>query len=196
MKITSLIAALVATAALTALGQEGVVQDVKHGAKKAGETIKDGVETVGEKTKETAKTVGKKTKETAETVGEKTKETGETVVRKTKETVDGTGEKASGTTQKTHHKSSKSASKAKAQTTEEQTTDRRLKYAGTKPDDPDSKSAVVVATTVQHPVMLRFPTCSASLFTQIACCAQMVGSARCADRTPQRGVPTVVSPHC
>ena len=66
MKITSLIAAFVATFALTALAQEGVVQDVKHGAKKAGETIKDGLETVGEKTKETAKTVGKKTKETAE----------------------------------------------------------------------------------------------------------------------------------
>ena len=93
MKITSLIAAFVATAALTALGQEGVVQDVKHGAKKTGETIKEGVETVGEKTKETAKTVGRKTKETAETVGEKTKETGETVVRKTKQTVNGTGEK-------------------------------------------------------------------------------------------------------
>jgi len=52
MKITSLIAAFVATVALTALGQEGVVQDVKHGAKKAGETVKDGLETVGEKTKE------------------------------------------------------------------------------------------------------------------------------------------------
>ena len=35
MKIASLIAALVATVALTALGQEGVVQDVKHGAKKS-----------------------------------------------------------------------------------------------------------------------------------------------------------------
>lgn len=69
MKITSLIIALFATVALTALGQEGVLQDVKHGAKKTGETIKDGLETVGEKTKETAKTVGKKTKETAETVG-------------------------------------------------------------------------------------------------------------------------------
>jgi len=90
MKITSLIAAFVVTVALTALGQEGVVQEVKHGAKKAGETVKDGLETVGEKTKET---------------------------------VNGTGEKASGT-QKTHHKSSRSANKAKAQTTEEQTTDR------------------------------------------------------------------------
>jgi hypothetical protein len=123
MKITSLIAAFVATVALTALGQDGVVQDVKHGAKKAGETVKDGLETAGEKTKETAKTVGKKTKETAETVGEKTKETGETVVRKTKETVNGTGEKASGI-QKTHHKSKKAAGKAKAQTAEEQPTDR------------------------------------------------------------------------
>jgi hypothetical protein len=83
MKIASLIAALVATAALTALGQDCVVQDVKHGAKKAGETIKDGLETAGQKTKETAKTVGRKTKET-----------GETVVRKTKQTVDGTGEKS------------------------------------------------------------------------------------------------------
>ena len=62
MKITSLIAAFVATAALTALGQEGVVQDVKHGAKKAGETVKDGLETVGEKTKETAKRSAKKQK--------------------------------------------------------------------------------------------------------------------------------------
>src|SRR6266542_2401375 len=84
MKIASLIAALVAAAALTALGEEGVVQDVKQGAKKAGETVKDGLETAAEKTKETAKTVGKKTKETAETVGEKTKETAKTVHRKSK----------------------------------------------------------------------------------------------------------------
>ena len=62
MKTTSLIGALVATAALTAFGQDGVLQDVKQGAKKTGETIKDGLETVGEKTKETAKTVGKKQK--------------------------------------------------------------------------------------------------------------------------------------
>ena len=59
MKIASLITALVAIAALTAFGQDGVIQDVKHGAKKAGETIKDGLETAGEKAKETAKTVGK-----------------------------------------------------------------------------------------------------------------------------------------
>lgn len=64
MKITSLIAALVATAALTALGQEGVLQDVKQDAKKTGEAIKDGLETVGKKTKETAETVGERTKET------------------------------------------------------------------------------------------------------------------------------------
>jgi len=62
MKIASLIAALSATVALTALGQEGVVQDVKHGAKKAGETVKDGLETVGEKTKETLKRLARKQK--------------------------------------------------------------------------------------------------------------------------------------
>jgi len=73
MKIASLIAVLIATAALTASGQEGVIQDVKHDAKKAGETIKDGLETAGEKKKEAAKTVGKKTKETAETVVRQTK---------------------------------------------------------------------------------------------------------------------------
>src|SRR6266581_8027889 len=100
MKITSLIAAFVATAALTALGQEGVVQDVKHGAKKAGETIKDGLETAGEKTKETAKTVGRKTKETAQTVGEKTKEAAKTV----------------------HRKSKRALNKAKAETTGQQST--------------------------------------------------------------------------
>ena len=41
MKIASLLTVLIVTAALTALGQDGVVQDVKHDAKKAGETIKD-----------------------------------------------------------------------------------------------------------------------------------------------------------
>jgi len=128
MKIASLIAALVATAALTALGQDGVVQDVKHGAKKAGETIKDGVETAAEKTKETAKTVGRKTKEAAQTVGEKTKETGQTVVKKTKETVNDTGEKAAGTT-RTHHKSRQSSSKAK----EEPTADRESNTTAARP---------------------------------------------------------------
>ena len=134
MKTASLIAALVATAALTAFAQEGVVQDVKHGAKKAGETINDGLETAGEKTKEAAQTVGKKTKETAETVA-----------RKTKETVDGTGENASESTRKTHHKSIGSASKAKAQTTEERTTDRD-EHAGTVARRPDIAPAEIVAT--------------------------------------------------
>ena len=151
MKITSLIAVFVATAALTALGQEGVVQDVKHGAKKAGETIKEGVETVGEKTKETAKTVGKKTKETAETVGEKTKETGETVARKTKETVDGTGEKAAETTQKTHHKSKKSRRQSQS-ANRGRTADRsRVKYADALTANGDNHSE---EPPVQHPVML------------------------------------------
>ena len=107
MKIIGFIGALVATAALTGLCQDGVLQDVKHGAKKTGETIKDGLENVGEKTKETAKTVGKKTKETAQTVGEKTKETGETVARKTKETVEGTADKTTHAGRKAHRSSIK-----------------------------------------------------------------------------------------
>src|SRR4029077_14365589 len=45
-------------------------------------------------------------------------------------------------------------------------------------------------------VMLRFPNTLDVIFgagmTQIAWRARLVGSARCADRTPQRGVPTVV----
>jgi hypothetical protein len=63
MRITSLVIVLVAATALAALGQEGTMQDIKHGAKKAGETIKGGLETVGEKTKEAAETVGEKAKE-------------------------------------------------------------------------------------------------------------------------------------
>ena len=122
MKMTSLIAALVVTAALTALGQDGVIQDVKHGAKKAGETIKDGVETAHEKTKETAKTVGRKTKETAETV-----------TQKTKETVNGTGDNTAATTRTTDQKSRNAATKAKAQTTEEQPTGRNLNTAAPNP---------------------------------------------------------------
>ncbi|HSS16566.1 MAG TPA: hypothetical protein VLQ29_06260, partial [Candidatus Dormibacteraeota bacterium] len=69
MKLTSLIITLVTATALAALGQEGTLQEVKHGAKKAGETVKNGLETAGKKTKEAAETVGEKTKETAETVG-------------------------------------------------------------------------------------------------------------------------------
>ena len=42
MKITNVITALVAMTALTALGQEGAVQDVKHGAKKAGRQSRTG----------------------------------------------------------------------------------------------------------------------------------------------------------
>ena len=73
MKITSFIIALIAATALAALGQEGTLQDVKHGAKKAGETVKNGLETAGEKTKEAAETVGEKTKEAAKTVAKETK---------------------------------------------------------------------------------------------------------------------------
>ena len=95
MKITSLIVILVAAGALTAIAQEGAVEDVKQGAKKAGQKIKQGVETAAEKTKETAETVGEKTKETAETVGKKTKEavTGEKT--ETARTTHGKAKKAS-----------------------------------------------------------------------------------------------------
>jgi hypothetical protein len=73
MRITSLIITFVAATALAALGQEGTIEDIKHGAKKAGETVKDGLETVGEKTKEAAETVGEKTKEAAERVAKESK---------------------------------------------------------------------------------------------------------------------------
>jgi ElaB/YqjD/DUF883 family membrane-anchored ribosome-binding protein len=118
MRMISLIVALVTTAVLPVLGQEGVGQEIKHDAKKAGETIKDGLETVGDKTKETAKAVGKKTKQAAQAIGEKTRETGETVATKTRETVEGTGEKAE--TRKPHHKGTKSSNGTEAQPAEEQ----------------------------------------------------------------------------
>src|SRR6266498_6083925 len=113
MRITSLVIVLVTAATLAALGQEGTIEEAKHGAKKAGETIKNGLETVGEKTKETAETVGEKTKETAETVGKKTKETVETAGQKTKE-----GAKAAG------RKSKRALRKAKAQANDERPTNR------------------------------------------------------------------------
>ena len=102
MRITSLVIVLVAATALAVLGQEGTIEEAKHGAKKAGETIKNGLETVGEKTKDAAETVGEKTKETVETVGQKTKE----------------GAKAAG------RKSKKASRKAKPQATDERSTNR------------------------------------------------------------------------
>jgi hypothetical protein len=102
MRIPSFVIALIAATAVAALGQEGTLQDVKHGAKKAGETVKDGVETAGQKTKEAAETVGEKTKETAKTVGRKTKETAQTVGQKTKETA-----------KTVHRKSKRALNKAK-----------------------------------------------------------------------------------
>ena len=113
VRITSLVIVLVAATALAVLGQEGTIEEAKHGAKKAGETIKNGLETVGEKTKDAAETVGEKTKETAETVGKKTKETVETAGQKTKESA-----KAAG------RKSKKSSRKAKPQATDERSTNR------------------------------------------------------------------------
>src|SRR5213594_4110101 len=80
MKITSLIVALLTAGTLAVFGQEGTVQEIKHGAKKAGEKIKEGVETVGEKTKQAAETVGQKTNEGTRTAHYKSTKTG----RKTK----------------------------------------------------------------------------------------------------------------
>src|SRR6266404_7126100 len=117
MRITSLVIVLVAATALAALGQEGTIEEAKHGAKKAGETIKNGLETVGEKTKDAAETVGEKTKETAETVGKKTKETAETVAGKTKE-----GAKAAGRKSKKALKKAKTESSAKPSTNQTPTT--------------------------------------------------------------------------
>jgi synuclein-like protein len=113
MKITSLTIALVAATALAALGQEGTLEDVKQGAKKAGQTVKNGLETAGKKTKEAAETVGEKTKETAKTVGRKSKETAETVGEKTKE-----GAKT------VHRRSKRALNKAKPETSEQPSTNR------------------------------------------------------------------------
>jgi hypothetical protein len=111
MKITSFIITLTVATALVALAQEGTLEEVKHEAKKAGQTVKDGLETAGKKTKETAETVGEKTKETAKTVGRKTKETAQAVGQKTKESA------------KTVHRKSKTAlNKAKAETSGQQST--------------------------------------------------------------------------
>jgi hypothetical protein len=111
MKITSLVITLTVATALVALAQEGTVEDVKQGAKKAGQTVKNGLETAGKKTKEAAETVGEKTKETAKTVGKKTKETAETVGEKTKETA-----------KTVHRKSKRAVKKAKAATSSQEST--------------------------------------------------------------------------
>jgi hypothetical protein len=113
MKITSLIVALLTAGTLAVFGQEETVQDIKHGAKKAGEKIKEGVETVGEKTKQAAETVGEKTKDTAETIG-----------RKTKETVESVGEKTNERTTAAHRKSTKTVKKTKAEAGEERSPNR------------------------------------------------------------------------
>jgi hypothetical protein len=113
MRVTTLVIALLAAGTMATLGQEGTIQDIKHGAKKAGEKIKEGVETVGEKTKQAAETVGEKTKETAETVGKKTKETVETA-----------GEKTTEAARTAHRKSTRAVRKTKAQANEEHSSNR------------------------------------------------------------------------
>jgi hypothetical protein len=122
MKISILTISMVTAAALAAFGQEGAVEDVKHEAKKAGQTVKDGVEAAGKKTKEVAQTVGQKTKETAETVGHKTREAAQTVGRKTKETAETVSEKTKESAKTVHRKSKQALNKTKAETSGQQST--------------------------------------------------------------------------
>jgi Ni/Co efflux regulator RcnB len=83
MKTISIITVLVTAAALTTFAQEGVVQDVKHVAKKTGETIKDGVETAAEKTKETVNSTDEKAAETTRKTHHKSSKTSSKVKRQT-----------------------------------------------------------------------------------------------------------------
>jgi hypothetical protein len=124
MKTTSLIVALLTAGTLTAFGQQGTVQDIKHEAKKAGEKIKEGAETVGEKTKQAAETVGEKTKETAKTVG-----------RKTKETLDSAGERTNQGSRTAHTKSTKSVEKTKAEAGQERASNHEPNAPSPNPGD-------------------------------------------------------------
>ena len=127
MKITSFIITLVAATALAALGQEGALEDVKHGAKKAGRRSRTDLKRRAKRPRKPRsgpdrQTVGQKTKETAETVGHKTKETAETVGRKTKETAETVGEKTKESAKTVHRKSKQALNKAKAETSGQQST--------------------------------------------------------------------------
>ena len=73
-RASAIVVALFTVAALTAVGEEGVGEQIKEGAKKTGEAIKDTAKAVGKETKAAAKAVGRATKNTAKTIGEKTKE--------------------------------------------------------------------------------------------------------------------------
>jgi gas vesicle protein len=73
-KTIAIVVALLTAAVLTAVGEEGVGEQIKEGAKKTGQAIKETAKTVGKEVKTTAKAVGRTTKDTAKTIGEKTKE--------------------------------------------------------------------------------------------------------------------------
>jgi gas vesicle protein len=70
----AIVAALLMAAALTAVGEESVGEQIKEAATETGEAIKDTAKAVGKETKAAAKAVGRTTKDTAKTIGEKTKE--------------------------------------------------------------------------------------------------------------------------
>jgi len=62
MKITSLIITLTVATALVALAQEGTMEEVKHGAKKTGQTVKDGLKLRAKKPRKPLKQSEKKPK--------------------------------------------------------------------------------------------------------------------------------------
>jgi hypothetical protein len=84
-RTTAIVVAPLMAAALTAVGEEGVGEQIKEGAKKTGEAIKDTAKAVGKETKAAAKAVGRTTKNTAKTIGRETKEAAETVGEKSRQ---------------------------------------------------------------------------------------------------------------
>jgi hypothetical protein len=84
-RASAIVVALLTAAALTAMGEEGVGEQIKEGAKKTGEAIKDTAKAVGKETKAAAKAVGRTAKDTAKTIGRETKEAAETVGEKSRQ---------------------------------------------------------------------------------------------------------------
>jgi hypothetical protein len=84
-RATGIIVALLVAVALTAVGEEGVGEQIKEGAKKTGEAIKDTAKAVGKETKAAAKAIGRTTKDTAKAIGRETKEAAETVGEKSRQ---------------------------------------------------------------------------------------------------------------
>jgi gas vesicle protein len=84
-KTTVIVVALLTAVWFTAVGEEGVGQQIKEGVKETGQAIKETAKTVGKEVKTTAKAVGRTTKDTAKAIGTETKHTAETVSEKSKQ---------------------------------------------------------------------------------------------------------------